>query len=386
MSFLQVLDHYHWDSISATIQAKTSRDVENALRQATQGQLSLADFQALISPAARPFLESMAQLAHQKTLRRFGRTVQLFAPLYVSNECHNICTYCGFSVNNKIPRKILSEAELLREVGILKKQNFDHLLLVSGESARKVGIPYFEKALQLCRPYFANLSMEVQPLEADEYARLRQSGLSAVLVYQETYHREDYRKHHTKGRKSDFNYRVETPDRLGRAGMPKIGLGALYGLEDWRVDSFFVALHLDYLERTYWQSRYSLSFPRLRPHAGGLEPKVEMTDRDLAQTICAFRLFRNEVEISLSTREAPRFRDHAMRLGVTTMSAGAKTNPGGYFDAEENHENSSLEQFHVSDERPSAAVVAALRAQGYEPVWKDWDASYDPSAFQQSAA
>ena len=203
-----------------------------------------------------------------------------------------------------------------------------------------------------------------------------------MLVYQETYNRDDYRKHHLKGKKADFAYRLETPDRLGIAGMNKIGLGALYGLEDWRMDSFFTALHLDYLERTYWRSRYSVSFPRLRPHAGGLEPKVEMTTRDLAQTICAFRLLNNEVEISISTRESPAFRDNAMSLGVTTMSAGAKTNPGGYAAAEAGLARSErpLEQFHASDERPPEVVTAAWRAKGYEPIWKDWDASYDTAA------
>ncbi|MDR2980670.1 MAG: 2-iminoacetate synthase ThiH [Puniceicoccales bacterium] len=380
MSFVEVLDRHRWADVHADILSCTTSDVERALDVASRGNCSLDDLKALLSPAAAPFLEPMARLAWQRTLRRFGRTVQLFAPLYVSNECHNICTYCGFSVNNKIPRKILSDAEILKEAGILKKQGFDHVLIVSGESERKVGIPYFENAIRLLRPHFSNISMEVQPMDTDEYAQLRDCGVFAVLVYQETYNREDYRKHHTKGRKADFEYRVMTPDRLGQAGLHKIGLGALYGLEDWRVDSFFVGLHLEYLERTYWKSRYSVSFPRLRPHEGGLEPKVEMTDRDLAQTICAFRLFDNEVELSLSTREAPRFRDHAMRMGITTMSAGAKTNPGGYADAEEAQELSSLEQFRMSDERSSAMVTAMLREQGYEPVWKDWDSSYDMTA------
>ncbi|MDR2844627.1 MAG: 2-iminoacetate synthase ThiH [Puniceicoccales bacterium] len=386
MSFLATFEQHRWSDVHAAIRSRTATDVENALRRAATGDCSLDDLQSFLSPAAAAFLEPMARLAHEKTLHRFGRTVQLFAPLYVSNECHNVCTYCGFSMENKIARKILSDIELLREAAILKKQHFDHVLVVSGESGKKVGMPYFENALRLLRPHFANISLEVQPLDAADYARLREFGLSAVLVYQETYNRDDYSKHHLKGRKADFEYRLETPDRLGQAGVHKIGLGALYGLEDWRVDSFFVGLHLDYLERTYWRSRYSVAFPRLRPHAGGLEPKVEMGDRDLAQAICAFRLFSNEVEISITTREAPHFRDNVMRLGVTTMSAGAKTNPGGYADAEQHcGKNNSLEQFHMADERPSWEVSAMLRAQGYEPVWKDWDASYDLSALQHVA-
>jgi 2-iminoacetate synthase len=383
MSFLNVLERRPWDEVRANIHSQTRADVERALARANCGAaVGLDGIAALLSPAAAGHLEAMAQLAHRATLRRFGPVVQLFAPLYVSNECHNVCTYCGFSLGNAIPRKILTDAEILVEAGILKRHGFDHVLVVSGESARRVGVDYFEHTLRLLRPHFANISLEVQPLEADEYARLRHAGLSAVLVYQETYNREDYRKHHTKGRKADFAYRLETPDRLGAAGVPKIGLGALYGLEDWRVDSFFTALHLDYLERAYWRSRYSVSFPRLRPHAGGLEPKVEMTTRDLAQAICAFRIFSNEVEISISTRESPAFRDNAMRLGVTTMSAGAKTNPGGYAAAEAGLARGErpLEQFHASDERAPADVTAAWRTRGYEPVWKDWDASYDHAA------
>ncbi|MDR1497663.1 MAG: 2-iminoacetate synthase ThiH [Puniceicoccales bacterium] len=379
MSFLKVFERHSWAAAKEAIYRCTAADVREALRRAATGNCSLGDLQSLLSPAAAAQLEEMAVLAHQKTRRRFGSVVQLFAPLYVSNECLNICTYCGFSMNNKIKRKILSDIELLREANLLRKQGFEHVLVVSGESGRRVGVPYFENALRLLRPHFSSISMEVQPLETGDYVRLCESGLSAVLVYQETYNSADYGNYHIKGRKTDFTYRLETPDRLGAAGLAKIGLGALYGLEDWRVDSFFVGLHLDYLERTYWRSRYSISFPRLRPHAGGLDPRVEMSDRDLAQTICAFRLFNNEVEISLSTREAPRFRDNAMSLGVTTMSAGAKTNPGGYAEAATSVPTGvgSLEQFHASDKRPPEEITVMLRGRGYEPVWKDWDPSYD---------
>ena len=172
--------------------------------------------------------------------------------------------------------------------------------------------------------------------------------------------------------KRDFDFRLDTPDRLGKAGIKKIGLGALYGLDDWRTDTFFVALHLKYLERKYWQSRYSVSFPRIRPHEGDLHPRSIMSDRDLVQVICAYRLLSQELELSLSTREDQRFRDHAIRLGITTLSAGSKTNPGGY-----KVDPQTLEQFEISDERSPAKVAAMLRSKGYEPVWKDWDATYD---------
>lgn len=373
MSFATVLEKHPWEAMSARIAAATRADVERALTRAERDAADFDDLVALLSPAAAPLLEEMARLSHAKTVRRFGRTMQMFAPVYLSNECQNICTYCGFSVTNKIARRTLSPGEILREAGVIKKLGFDHLLIVTGESPRKVGMEYFTGALDLLRPHFANLSMEVQPLETDEYATLREHGLNAVLVYQETYRESEYRIHHPKGRKSDFRFRLETPDRLGAAGMHKVGLGALFGLEDWRVDAAFMGLHLDYLEKTYWRTRYSVAFPRIRPHEGDVQPKVEMTERDLVQAIAAFRLFKGEVEISLSTRESPKFRDNAIRLGVTTMSAGSKTNPGGYAEGDD----ASLEQFEIDDNRSPDEIRAMLRAAGYEPVAKDWDAAYE---------
>ncbi len=366
-SFKETFDKYSWDSVKADIYGKTAQDVERAL---AAGKRGLEDFKALLSPAAQPYLEQMAQLSHRLTRQRFGNTMQLYIPLYLSNECQNICTYCGFSLDNKIQRKTLQAAEILQEVEAIKAMGYEHVLLVTGEAWQTVGVDYFREALQLIRPHFSHISMEVQPLEEEDYKTLIPLGLQSVLVYQETYHRADYKLHHPKGRKSNFDYRLETPDRLGRAGIHKIGLGVLIGLEDWRTDSFFTALHLQYLEKTYWQTRYSISFPRLRPCSGGLPPKVEMKDRELVQLICAYRLLDPDVELSLSTRESEHFRDNVIRLGITTLSAGSKTNPGGYVADQQ-----SLEQFEISDERSPAAVANMLRRQGYEPVWKDWDSS-----------
>ncbi len=363
--FRKVVDQYDWNTVKKGIYSKTSRDVESALSRKVR---TLEDFKALISPAADAYLENLAQESRRLTLQRFGNNMQLFAPLYLSNECQNICTYCGFSLDNKIRRKTLTDQEIDQEVAALKALGFEHVLLVTGEANTTVGVPYLKRAIERIRPHFANLSMEVQPLNLEEYQELIPCGLDGVLVYQETYHKEDYKKHHPKGKKSNFYYRLNTPDRLGQAGIRKIGLGALIGLEDWRVDSFFTALHLDYLERTYWKTRYSIAFPRLRPHSGGLEPKMEMSDRELVQLICAYRLFNQEIELSLSTRETEKFRNHVIKLGVTSMSAGSKTNPGGYAVAPR-----SLEQFEISDERSPGTIAEMLRNQGYEPVWKDWD-------------
>jgi len=365
MSFENIFRQYNWNDVKQAIYAKTARDVEMALNSKHR---SLDDFMALISPAAIPYLEQMALISQQLTQQRFGKTIQLYVPLYLSNECQNICTYCGFSYDNPIRRKTLSGTEIMEEIVAIRQMGYEHVLLVTGEANQTVGMDYFKKVLPLIRQHFAQISMEVQPMETADYAALIPLGLHTVLVYQETYHEEDYRKHHPKGKKSKFSYRLETPDRLGAAGIHKIGLGVLIGLEDWRTDSFFTALHLDYLQRTYWQTKYSISFPRLRPFSGGLTPKVDMKDRELVQLICAYRLFNEDIDLSLSTRESEKFRDHLVQLGITTMSAGSKTNPGGYaVDTE------SLEQFEISDERAPEEIAAMIRRQGYEPVWKDWD-------------
>lgn len=363
--FKKLFDTYNWDEVKQSIYNKTIVDVERALQNKKR---DLEDFKALISPAAQPYLEQMAQLSHQITQKRFGKTIQMYIPMYLSNECQNICTYCGFSFTNKIPRRTLNDSEILKEIEFIKAKGYDHILLVTGEANQTVGVDYLENAVKLIRPHFSHISIEVQPLEQDEYERLIAAGVNTVLVYQETYHQEDYKKHHPKGKKSNFYYRLDTMDRLGKAGIFKMGLGVLIGLEDWRTDSFFTALHLKYLEKTYWQSKYSISFPRLRPHSGGLEPKVEMNDKELVQLICAYRLLNEELELSISTRESESFRNNVIKLGATTFSAESKTNPGGYVV-----EPQSLEQFEISDERSTETVESVIKDQGYEPVYKDWE-------------
>lgn len=373
MSFVDVWQRHDFTGVGDAIAGTTAADVERALARAGRG-LDLADFRALLSPAAAPFLEEMAQASHRLTVERFGRTMQLFAPLYLSNVCANVCTYCGFSAQNRIPRKVLSDREILAEGAALRALGFGHVLLVTGETGR-VGRDYLANALRLLRPAFASLSLEVQPLEEADYAALAGEGLSAVLVYQETYDPVAYARHHLSGPKADLAYRLETPDRLGRAGIKKVGLGALYGLSDWRTDAWFLGLHLRYLEQRHWRTRYTISFPRLRPHAGVDIAVTPFGERDLVQTACALRLLSPEAELSLSTREAAGFRNRAFRLGFTTMSAGSRTNPGGYASAPD-----SLEQFAIDDARSPAEIAAYLRSQAYEPVWKDWDPTYDGMA------
>ncbi len=366
-NFTEVWSTLGWDDISLRINSKTAPDVERAL---SQDKISRDDFMALISPAALPYLEQMAQRAQNLTRQRFGNTVNFFAPLYLSNLCANECTYCGFSMSNKIKRKTLDEDEIRRECEALNALGFKHLLLVTGEHKAKVGMDYFRQHFPAIRSHFDSLMIEVQPLAQEEYGELKTLGLDGVLVYQETYHAPTYALHHLRGQKQDFFWRLETPDRLGRAGIDKIGLGALFGLSNnWRTDSYMVAEHLFYLQKTYWQSRYSVAFPRLRPCAGGIEPASILEERQLVQLICAYRLFAPDVELSLSTRESPYFRDHVVPLAINTVSAGSKTQPGGYAD----NDHLELAQFSTYDDRSPQQVSNALIKAGLQPVWKDWD-------------
>ncbi|WP_391088677.1 2-iminoacetate synthase ThiH [Vibrio sp. NH-UV-68] len=368
MSFIEHFKQLDWDDINLSINSKTSVDVERAL---SKPKRDLEDFKALISPAAEGYLEQMAQQSFALTRKRFGHTMSLYIPLYLSNLCANACTYCGFSMENRIKRRTLNQQEIDAEIDAIKQMKFDSVLLVTGEHETKVGMNYFRQVLPQIKQRFNYLAMEVQPLKQEEYAELKSLGLDAVMVYQETYHPSTYAQHHLRGNKMDFEFRLDTPDRLAKAGIDKIGIGALIGLEDWRTDCFFTAAHLDYLERIYWQTRYSISFPRLRPCAGALQPKSVMSDKQLVQLICAYRLFNPEVELSLSTRESPEFRDNVLPLGITSMSAASKTQPGGYAN-----DATELEQFEISDERSAASVESIIRSRGFDPVWRDWHSAY----------
>ena len=379
MNFVDTWRRHDFGAVAARVAAQTPADVRRALGR-PRGGVGLDDLAALLSPAAAPFLEEMAQAAHRQTVERFGRTMRLYAPLYLSNACANVCTYCGFSAHNKIRRKVLSDAEILADARVLRGHGFDSVLLVTGETGR-VGRDYLSNALRLLRPHFSGLWIEVQPLPQEDYAALGADGLSSVLVYQETYDPAAYRRHHLSGPKADMEFRLATPDRIGGAGIKKIGLGALFGLSDWRADAWFTGLHLRHVETVHWRTRTSISFPRLRPHEGAEIPVTPFSERELVQVACAFRLLSPEVELSLSTRESEAFRNRAFRLGFTAMSAGSRTNPGGYASAPE-----SLEQFEIDDARSPAAVAAFLRTQGYDPVWKDWDSTYDGFAGRPAAA
>ena len=315
----------------------------------------------------------MARRSRELTRQRFGKTMSMYIPLYITNSCTNSCVYCGFNRHNKMPRVVLTPEEIENECKAIRRLGpFENLLLVTGENPRVAGVEYLEEALRVCRPYFNNLTIEVMPLKAEEYERLTHSGLNGVVCFQETYRRENYKKYHPAGMKSNFEWRVNAFDRMGQAGVHKIGMGVLIGLEDWRTDVTMMARHLLYLRKHYWRTRYSVNFPRMRPSEGHFQPNVVMSDRELAQLTFAFRIFDRDIDISVSTRESPVFRNNIATLGATSMSAGSKTEPGGYYTYPQ-----ALEQFAVSDERTPAQVEADLRRAGVEVVWKDWDKIFD---------
>lgn len=364
--FSEELEKYSWEETTRQIYSKTAADVERALEKSHP---DAEDFMALISPAAEKYLEPMAALSRKYTQQRFGKTISMYIPLYITNSCTNFCVYCGFNHDNKINRVILTEKEILDELHAIKRLgDFENLLIVTGENPRDAGVDYLERALQVARPLFSNLSIEVMPLKTEDYERLTHSGLYGVVCFQETYNRARYQIYHPKGMKSKFEWRVNGFDRMGQANLHKIGLGVLIGLEEWRTDVTMMARHLRYLQKHYWQTRYSVNFPRMRPSEGHFQPNVVLGNREYAQLIFAFRIFDHDIDISISTREAPELRNNMISLGITSLSAGSKTEPGGYYTYPQ-----ALEQFHISDERTPEEVTESIRRYGYEPVWKDWD-------------
>lgn len=373
--FADIIGSYDWEDTVALVQNASSDDVSRVLRKASSpsARLTPEEFAVLISPAATPHLEEMALLSRRITAERFGKTISMYVPMYVGNACTNKCVYCGFNHDNPMARTVLSIEDVRKECEAIRKlAPFENLLIVAGEYPSLCGVDYLEQVLHACRPYFHNLTIEVQPMRSADYERLTHAGLNGVVCFQETYHRDSYKKYHPQGMKSHFDWRLNGFDRMGEAGVHKIGMGALLGLEDWRGDVVMLARHLRYLQKKYWKSRFSVNFPRMRPSESGFKPKSIISDKELAQLTFAFRIFDHDVDISYSTRETPVFRNNILSLGATSMSAGSKTEPGGYSRPAE-----ELEQFEVCDSRTPAEVASAIAAAGYQPVWKDWDAVFD---------
>lgn len=361
-----------------------------------KSDITLADFAQLISPAGSEHLEALCRRSQQLTQQRFGKVIRFFAPLYVSNECINNCSYCGFSRDNPILRVTLSIDDLQREARSLKEQGFRNILLVAGEHPKFVSNNYLADCTRALHEIVPSVSLEVGPMEVEEYRPIVEAGADGLVVYQETYDRPIYGEMHTAGPKRNFDWRLETPERAYTAGFRRLGIGALYGLADWRLEALSVAAHADYLLRNCWKAQVTISLPRLRPCAGEFQPLTHMTDRELVQLVCAFRLMFPDIGLVLSTRESAKLRDGMFPLGVTLISAGSHTEPGGYTGAgkEKIHQTvrgrivevgasefatigtaatNATGQFNIADDRSPEEIATIIRRLGYEPVWKDWD-------------
>lgn len=394
MSFVAEFNSLPLDALVKQSRAANTAAAREAIAKPT---VSLGDFAALISPAAGELLESMGCRAHTLTQQRFGKVVRLFAPLYLSNECINNCKYCGFSRDNAILRVTLTVDEVLRESRALQAQGFRNLLLVAGEHPKFVSNGYLRECVVALHPEWPSISLEIGPMDTADYRPLVAAGADGLVVYQETYDRKVYPEMHTAGPKRNFEWRLGTPERAYAAGFRRLGISPLYGLADWRFEAISVAAHAAYLLRNCWKANVTISLARLRPCAGEFHPLTHMSDRDLVQLVCAFRLMFPDVGLVLSTREPPKLRDGLVRLGITLMSAGSHTEPGGYTGAgrENLHQTvrgrrveaagssqwvattaaplNATEQFQIADGRSPQEVADLIRRLGYDPVWKDWD-------------
>ncbi len=355
---------YGGGEFSSQVQSVTDGDVRRALGKHT---LSPGDYLCLLSPAAAPHLERMAQKSHALTIAQFGRTMVLYTPLYLSNFCTNHCLYCGFSRNNRIVRRQLTLDEVETEARAIAASGLKHVLILTGDAPGIASVDYIASCCKVLGRYFPAIGMEIYALSQADYARLIAAGVDSLTLYQETYNEALYRRLHPKGPKRDFRFRLDAPARACRAGMRAVNVGALLGLDDWRRDAFFTGLHACYLQGRYPQTEISVSLPRMRPHVGGYQPGCTVEDRHIVQAMTALRLFMPRVGITISTRESARFRDRLLPLGVTRMSAGSCTAVGGRTDKAD-----SIGQFDISDERSAPEMVDMLRRAGWQPVFKDW--------------
>lgn len=329
------------------------------------------DYLELLQPVSDNKLEEMAQQARQLTLKQFGKTILLYAPLYLSNECDNNCVYCGFSQRLAETRVTLSVDDAVCEAEILYQKGFRHLLLVSGEKRDKVSLVYLKEIITKLHNKFDSISLEIFPLEENEYRELYLAGADGLTIYQEVYNRETYKQVHLNGPKADYDFRMQTPERAARAGFYRLNIGTLLGLGKWEEEAALLGLHAAYLKKKFWQTQISVSFPRLQGSAAEFQPLHPVSDRQLTQMICALRIFQPSIGLVLSTRESAELRDNLLPLGITQMSAESKTSPGAYAGKVK-----AEEQFEVSDKRNLAEVGVAITGGGYEPVLKDWDRGF----------
>lgn len=369
-SFRDELARWPVSEVAERLDAATERDVFAALERAeSSARLEPALWLALLSKAATPHLERMAALSRAVTLRQFGRAVQLFTPLYLANHCTNRCLYCGFNAGNAIPRTKLTLDEIAAEGANIAATGLRHILLLTGDARKVTGPDYIAAAARRLRPLFPGIGVEVYAMTEAEYALLAEAGVDSLTMFQETYNEALYATLHPAGPKRDFAFRLDALDRGGRAGLRSLNAGGLLGLDDWRRESFYTGLHVDWLQRRHPGAEVAVSVPRMRPHVGSPVTVREVTDRDLVQIILAHRLLLPMAGIVVSSRERAELRDRLLQLGVTRVSAGVSTSVGGHGGAG----SESSPQFEIADPRPVEAMAAAIRAQGLQPVFKHWE-------------
>ena len=364
MSFQPVLDSIQRQDLDGFIETVSEKDIRRIL---TKRKMGAEDFLALLSPAARPHLEEMARRAQEISIRQFGRTIQLFTPMYLSNYCTNACVYCGFGCKNKIPRKQLSLEEVAMEARSIAATGLRHLLILTGDAPKIATVAYLEDCTRILKQHFSSVAIEIYAMTEAEYGRLVAAGVDSLTIYQETYNEGLYAELHPIGPKGDFRFRLDAPERGCAAGMRAVNVGALLGLDDWRKDAFIAGVHAAWLQERYPEVEISMSLPRMRPHVGAFEPAYPVSDPEFAQILLALRLFMPRCGITISTREHPDFRERILPLGVTKMSAGVSTAVGGH-----SQEDEGTGQFDISDERSVDEMVAAIKDAGYQPVFQDW--------------
>ncbi|MCF6094611.1 2-iminoacetate synthase ThiH [Microaerobacter geothermalis] len=363
MSFYEEYSQLKNIQFNDFFQSVSYQDVERTLRKE---RLNENDFLTLLSPAAESFMEEMAVRAHQITVQHFGKTILLYTPLYLADYCVNHCVYCSFSINNPFPRKKLSMSEIEEEAKEIAKTGLKHLLILTGESKIHTPLSYITDSVNILINYFPSISIEINPLDTEEYAELVENNVDGLTVYQEVYNEEVYREIHLKGPKRNYQYRLDSPERGCQAGFRSVNIGALLGLDDWRKEAFFTGMHANYLQNKYLDTEISISLPRIRPHLGSYQPKCIVEDKNLVQIMLALRLFLPRAGITLSTRESAKLRNHLIYLGVTKMSAGSSTVVGGHTL------DHGTSQFEISDKRDVKEIREYLYQIGYQPLFKDW--------------
>lgn len=345
----------------------TARDVMNAL---SKDVLDSEDFGALLSPAAFPFLEQMAQRAQKETRKHFGNSVNMFTPLYIANYCENYCIYCGFNCHNKIRRARLEYDEIEKEMDAISKTGLEEVLILTGESRKMSDVEYIGEACKIARKYFKVIGLEVYPMNSDEYAYLHKCGADYVTVFQETYNSDKYETLHLSGHKRIFPYRLNAQERALKGGMRGVGFAALLGLSDFRKDAFATGIHAYLLQKKYPYAEIAFSCPRLRPIINNdkINPK-DVHEPQLLQVMCAYRIFMPYASMTISTREQAPFRDNVIGLAATKISAGVNVGIGGHNDK---HEEKGDEQFEISDSRNVEEVYNSIMNHGLQPVMSDY--------------